>query len=98
MHGSASLTADWIIDKAFELEEAYVYWGESTESLMKGNLRVFLPEQVPAEYYRPQELASRNKDFREEWLDVLTLDYTTDADSVDIWLEFEGHPELSTGV
>ena len=91
LHGSASLTADWIIDKAYELEEAYVYWGEPTESLQKGNLRVFLPDQVPTDYYRPQELENRNKDFREEWLDVLTLDYTTDSDSVDIWLEFEGY-------
>ncbi|MEM6767413.1 MAG: hypothetical protein AAF655_20910 [Bacteroidota bacterium] len=93
LHGSASLTADWIMNKAMATEEAYVYWGPPSEIYKKGQVSVFSLEEVPTGFFRPTALQKSDSSFREYWYDLLTLDSKAEADSVDIWSEFEGYFE-----
>jgi len=89
LHSGAMGDARWLIQKAIETPEMYVFWETSNEKFVKGQLQAFSPATVPSGFQQVNRLAKEEESFPNELLDLLTFDEEMDRDSVDIWAEFE---------
>ncbi|MEM7370542.1 MAG: hypothetical protein AAF587_18165 [Bacteroidota bacterium] len=89
MHSIALGDVDWVIAEALKQENCYVYWGPTTPQHPKGAMRFFRAGTAPAGYVKAQTLNKGIPNFQEQMREFLTLDMQTDADSTDIWKEFE---------
>jgi adenosine deaminase CECR1 len=89
LHSGAMGDAQWVVDKAISLPEMYVYWGESNDQYVKGQLHAYPPNKAPNGFQQVQTLAKQADSFQKELHGFLTFDAEMDRDSVDIWAEFE---------
>ena len=88
LHGSAGIDFRWLIARAAEMENCYVFWEEDTQKFLKGEVRFYLPEAVPPGFLLAAEL-DKMDGFREELHDLLIFEREPSADSLKIWDEFE---------
>ena len=89
LHPPAAGQADWIIEKALSMKDCYVFWDGYTDKFCKGQIAFYKSGHVPKGFYSIQQLARDKAHFKEDMHQLLTLQETLDADSVDIWKEFE---------
>lgn len=88
LHSSAAIDFRWLIDRASQESDCYIYWGSPNPAYVKGQLHFYKPEQVP-EGFLPAHEALAKEENRNELLRLLTLDQEAASDSTDIWAEFE---------
>ncbi|MEM1325753.1 MAG: hypothetical protein AAGI23_07365 [Bacteroidota bacterium] len=89
IHAPAMGDADWVIERAVQTPELYIYWGENEDKYTRGQMQAYAKSRVPEGFVAAKKLATEVSDFRAKMHDLLTFDYAIDADSVDIWKEFE---------
>lgn len=87
LHMSAMGDARWVVNRAMQTPEMYVYWGKNRD--LKGKMHAYASGQAPEDYYPIQKLAKQIPAFPDSLHALLTFDQSLDADSVDIWREFE---------
>ncbi|MEK6480357.1 hypothetical protein WJR50_22630 [Catalinimonas sp. 4WD22] len=85
LHGSAGIDFRWLINKAAEMPNCYVYWEEDNETYTKGQLHFYKESNAPDGFYPTQEVDNFEQDMHE----LLLLDQEVLQDSFDIWEEFE---------
>lgn len=89
LHSSALCDARWIVNRAVQEPNCYVYWEDDNQDYIKGQLEFFNPGEVPDGFQSTQLLNANNPGFQDELVDLLTFDQDMGRDSVDIWTEFE---------
>ncbi len=87
IHTAAMGDLDWIIEKAKDLRDMYIYWSD-TNKIKKGSLKAFNPNNVPLGYI-PVHAVLSNESRLEEFKSYFLFDQSIDRDSVDIWGQFE---------
>ncbi|MBX2842647.1 MAG: hypothetical protein KTR26_12825 [Flammeovirgaceae bacterium] len=80
---------DWIVERAAKEKNCYVYWEEDKDGFVKGQLAFYKKGKQPTGFYNTKELATKDPQFKDELLDLLTFDNNISLDSTDIWMEFE---------
>jgi adenosine deaminase CECR1 len=89
LHGAAAGNARWVVDRVISEPNCYVYWGAHSESYVKGQLGFFQENLAPPGFEQAALLMNRVSNFPDSLFSLLTFDESIDADSVDIWKEFE---------
>lgn len=88
LHIGAIGDADWILHKAWDTPEMYVYWSDDNQKV-KGAFQAFKKEDVPEGFVQVKELVNRRPESYQEMRSLLVFEEEMNADSVDIWKEFE---------
>ncbi|MEM9325037.1 MAG: hypothetical protein AAGA85_05255 [Bacteroidota bacterium] len=88
LHGSAGIDFHWLINRAVEMDDCYVFWDDDTQQFLKGETRFYRQGEAPSGYRSTKDLDTV-EGFREEWYDLLVFREETAQDSVQIWDEFE---------
>lgn len=89
LHGAAAGNARWVVDRVISEPNSFVYWGPPSDTFAKGQLGFFQEDQVPPGFERATSLRNQVQNFPDSLFSMLTFDESIDADSVDIWKEFE---------
>ena len=89
LHGAAAGNARWVVDRVVNDPNAYVYWEQKQDEYIKGQINFFRKDQAPEGFYKAQRLNQQIPQFTDSLFTLLTFDESIDADSVDIWGEFE---------
>ncbi len=90
LHASAMGDVDWIIDRAIETEEMYVFWGDDdTDTYLTGQLHAFKEGQAPKGFHQVAKINREDPQFRGQLRSLITFENAMDQDSVDIWKEFQ---------
>lgn len=98
VHTMAMGTADWVIDKAVETPEMYIYWeDEYTGQDIKGQFMAYRQDEQPPGYRSVSALVNENEHHRATIKSLLTFDETVNQDSFDIWNDFEKIFQRMTG-
>ncbi|WP_277479154.1 hypothetical protein [Catalinimonas alkaloidigena] len=85
LHGSAGIDFKWLIERAANMRNCYVYWDKDTDTHAKGQLHFYKENDAPDGYYPTQQVDN----FEQEMHKLLVLDQEVLQDSFDIWEEFE---------
>jgi adenosine deaminase CECR1 len=89
IHAPAMGDADWVVDRAIRTPEMYVFWEDDNKEYTRGQMQAYAKGKAPTGFVVASDLSKTIPDFRKQLHDLLTFDYSIDADSVDIWREFE---------
>lgn len=89
LHVAAGGNARWVAKRVIETPAAYVYWGADTGSFVKGQLNCFFRGDAPAGFVQAAALQRQVPALADSLTALLTFDEAIDADSVDIWKDFE---------
>jgi adenosine deaminase CECR1 len=89
LHDAAAGNARWVIDRITSDENAYVYWGQPNQTYTKGQIGYFTALNAPAGFVKTMSLDKQVQNLPDSLMALLTFDESIDADSVDIWKEFE---------
>ena len=89
LHGAAAGNAQWVVDKVVNDPNAYIYWEQKQDDFIKGQISFFNEDQAPEGFYKAKRLNQQVPHFSDSLFTLLTFDDSIDADSVDIWGEFE---------
>lgn len=89
LHQLAMGDARWVVDKAIATPEMHVFWEESNDTYVKGQLGAYPAGAAPAGFQAIGELNTRDASFADQLYKLVTFDENIDRDSVDIWYEFE---------
>ena len=89
LHPSAAADFAWLVETVTEHPNAYVYWGEPSDNFVKGEIRFFVPKNIPTGFKAAAELQNRNNNFKKELFELLTISKEAEMDSLDIWIKFE---------
>lgn len=89
LHPSAGVSFRWIVDRAVEEKDCYVFWNDTSKIYLKGEIHFFAPGKAPTGFISAVELNKSQQNFKAELFDLLAFDNKMMADSVDIWKEFE---------
>ena len=89
LHGAAAGKAEWVVNRVLSEPNAYVYWSSPTQEFTKGQLNFFRPGDVPMGFKKATDLKRSIPQFADSLQSLITFDERINADSVDIWGEFE---------
>lgn len=89
LHDLAIADARWIVQKAIETPEMYIYWGEDNGQYIQGQMHAYKKGKAPQGFVQVEVLARKLPSFEEHLLALISFDGSLDADSMDIWKEFE---------
>ena len=89
LHTGAIGDADWMIRKAWQTPEMYVYWGDNEEKYIRGSFQAFKKGTEPEGFIQVRQLINEQQDAYQQLRSYLVFDEAIDRDSVDIWGEFE---------
>ena len=87
IHSTAMGDLDWVIDRAIDLDEMYIYWSDDIP-VKKGTLHAYQVDEQPQGYYAAKEILTSKEDLQ-EFKSYFLFDKTFDRDSTDIWSKFE---------
>ncbi|MFA8450429.1 MAG: hypothetical protein ACEPOW_07025 [Bacteroidales bacterium] len=87
VHTSASGDAHWIVNRAVEEPNCYVYWG--TEEIRKGMFKFAYPGKQGEGYFKVSELAKTIPNFKEILFNKITFSKAQDQDTLTYWKDFE---------
>lgn len=98
VHTMAMGKADWVIDKAIETPNMYIYWGDELSGQhIKGQFMAYRQTEKPSGYRSVNELVQEDPDNKEIIKSLLTFDEKVNQDSFDIWNDFEKIFQRMTG-
>ena len=89
LHSSGAIDFEWLFNKAITLPECHIFWADSNDEHIKGQLNFFKPGKAPSGYVTARQLHASEKNFKREFHDLLTLTAETLKDSSDVWIDFE---------
>ena len=89
LHPGAAGNLRWVVEKALETPNCYVYWQEGRRSFVKGQIDFFKPEMVPKGFYSVWSLNKTVPHFADSLYDLLTFDAGMNRPGIDVWREFE---------
>lgn len=89
LHQLAMGDAKWVVDKAIATPEMHVFWDESNDTYVKGQLCAYSTGKAPKGFQPIGALNARDDSFSDQLYQLITFDEDIDRDSVDIWYEFE---------
>ena len=89
LHQLAMGDAQWVVDKAIATPEMHVFWAESNDTYVKGQLCAYSAGKAPKGFQPTGALNARDDSFSDQLYKLITFDEDIDRDSVDIWYEFE---------
>ena len=88
LHATATGDASWIIDRALNMPECYIYWGNKSDNYVTGQLGFFPDRQIPTGWFRISEINASRPQLKDELIRLYTIG--PEDDSIpDIWTEFE---------
>lgn len=88
IHATATGTVEWIVDRALSMPDCLIYWKETNDQYVHGQLGVFPNGSVPAGWMLLSELRASHPNLQKELEDLYTLG-PEDLGNYDIWKEFE---------
>jgi len=89
LHDAAAGDARWVVNRVLSEPGAYVYWDAENGPYTKGQINFYRQHQAPPGFYEATLLNRQVENFPDSLHALLTFDESIDADSVDIWNEFE---------
>jgi adenosine deaminase CECR1 len=89
LHTEGTASAEWVIATAIQTPHCYIFWEEDKGSYLKGQIAFFKDNAAPSGFRKAADLASTEKQFTSKMLELLTFSEQQDADSVQVWKEFE---------
>lgn len=89
LHQLAMGDAKWVVQKALATPEMHVYWGDSNDNYVHGQLHAYAEQDAPDGFYPAYVLQQQDPNFADQLYSLITFDEKMDRDSVDIWYEFE---------
>jgi adenosine deaminase CECR1 len=89
LHGAASGNAQWVVDRVITEPHAYIYWNDPQDQFVKGQINFYHENEEPTGFKKALQLNEEIPHFKDSLFTLLTFDESIDADSVDIWGEFE---------
>ena len=89
LHNGASLDFRWVVEKAVNSPNCYIYWGEDSDDYNFGQIHFFKDDSVPDGFVRAKELNDQHPTFKSELLELLIFREEPQQDSLDTWIEFE---------
>jgi adenosine deaminase CECR1 len=96
-HDLAIGSAWLLVDMALASPDCYVYWGESNERFLKGQLHFYKANEVPGGFMLAKDLEKLIPRFREVLYDLLTFDDLEVKNAKDIWGPFEEQFRMRLG-
>ena len=88
-HSGGTTDAKWIINRAKEYKECYVFTNKDTGSYIYGQLAIFQKNKVPNGFINLKEKIKSEPSFEEELYRLLILERKSISGYVDVWGEFE---------
>lgn len=93
LHFASASSLEWVVKQGLDLPGCYVFWPNKTsnvsETLPVGSLAFFNSTQVKPQGFFPAHELSREKDFREKLLKLLTIHEEDEGlTSPEIWKKF----------
>lgn len=89
LHPNAGSSFRWIVQRALQEPNCYVYWQADTKQYVKGQIHFYREGEAPAGFYPIKALNDSVNAFPNKLYGFLTFDKSIMGDSVDIWGEFE---------
>ena len=89
LHVAAGGDARWIAQRALTTPAAHIYWAPDTDMYTKGQLHCYFQGDAPEGFVQVAALQRQIPHLADSIVARLTFDESIDADSVDIWAEFE---------
>lgn len=87
-HSGGIANAEWLINKASEYENCYIYTSEENKNFINGQLMIFKENEVPTGYMKLKEYLKDGNN-REKLYQLLTLKRNNLSEYIDFWAEFE---------
>ena len=88
LHSTAAIDFAWLINRASKESDCYIYWGQTNEKYIKGQIHFYKAENVP-EGFQPAATLLKDQRIRRELNDMLTVREEVELDSTNIWIGFE---------
>ncbi len=89
LHDAAAGDAAWVVNRVVSDPDAYVYWRSDKAGYTKGQIGYYHSQQAPDGFIQATVLKQQVTQFQDSLFQLITFDESIDADSVDIWKEFE---------
>jgi adenosine deaminase CECR1 len=89
IHSGGTTDAKWIIERAKEYNECYVFTQEDTDTYIYGQLAVFKKNNIPDGFENLNEKITLQPSFQEELYRLLVLERKSISGYMDVWGEFE---------
>ena len=89
-HSGGVANAEWLINKASEYDNCYVFTDEqSQKTYLVGQLMIFKANEVPAGFIKLKDYLNSNPNAKEKLHQLLTLKRNNLSEYIDYWVEFE---------
>ena len=98
VHTMAMGSADWVVTKAVETPNMYIFWEDILNGKdIKGQFNAYPEQDIPYGYKKVADLIAEDPSNYDIIKSLLTFDATVDQDSFDIWNDFEKIFQRMTG-
>ena len=89
-HSGGVANAEWLINKASEYDNCYVFTDEQNQkTYLVGQLMIFKANEVPAGFIKLKDYLNSNPNAKEKLHQLLTLKRNNLSEYIDYWVEFE---------
>ena len=89
LHPGAAGNLRWVVERALNTPNCYVFWQNDHPSFVKGQIDFFKPALVPEGFYSVWSLNKTVPHFADSLYDLMTFDGRMQRAGVDVWREFE---------
>ena len=89
-HSGGVANAEWLINKASECDNCYVFTDElNQKTYLAGQLMIFKTNEVPTGFVKLKDYLSSDPNAKEKLHQLLTLKRNNLSEYIDYWVEFE---------
>ena len=89
-HSGGVANAEWLINKASEYDNCYVFTDEQNQkNYLVGQLMIFKPNEVPAGFIKLKDYLKSDSNAKDKLYQLLTLKRNNLSEYIDYWVEFE---------
>lgn len=88
-HSGGIANVDWLINKASQYDNCYVYTAQDNQNFLYGQLMFFKKEEAPNGFIRLQDFLKNDSNAKEKLHQLFTLKRNNLSEYIDYWVEFE---------
>jgi adenosine deaminase CECR1 len=88
-HSGGIANTDWLINKASEYENCYIFINQDQQKYIYGQLMIFEKEEIPIGFIKLNDFLKSNANAKEKLRDLYTLKRNNLSEYIDYWSEFE---------
>ena len=88
-HSGGIANTDWLINKASEYENCYIFINQDQQKYIYGQLMIFEKEEIPVGFIKLNNFLKSNANAKEKLRDLYTLKRNNLSEYIDYWSEFE---------